>query len=82
VVTIPLNSYRPEASLIPFLVEISDLIALVSLPKWNTQSLYNQGKEQQVLRARLFRIQALYYNWAEVHPDKVDQLKLHISVSL
>lgn len=68
--------------MIPFSVEIPDLIASVSLPKWNTQSLYNQGKEQRVLRARLFCIQASYYNWAAIHPDKVDQLKLHISVSL
>ncbi|KAL4073990.1 hypothetical protein J3A83DRAFT_4507268, partial [Scleroderma citrinum] len=81
VVTIPANNYRPEASLLPFLIEISDLTTSISLPKWNTLSLYNQGKEQRVLHARSLRIQASYYIWAEVHPGKVDQFNLHISVN-
>ena len=67
--------------MIPFSAEISDLTASISLPKWNTQSLYSQGKEQHVLHTHLLRIQASYYNWTEAHPHKVDQLKLHVSVS-
>ncbi|KAI6157760.1 hypothetical protein BKA82DRAFT_130576 [Pisolithus tinctorius] len=78
VVTIPSNTYRPERSTIPLSVDVPNLAVSMSLPKWNTQSLYNLGKEQQVLHARTFRLVASYNSWSEVRSDHVDQIKLDI----
>ncbi|KAI6121684.1 hypothetical protein F5141DRAFT_529930 [Pisolithus sp. B1] len=81
VVTIPSNMYRPETSVIPFSIDVPDLAVSVSLPKWNTQSLYNHSKEQQVLHTRTFRLQASYDSWSEVRSDHIDQIKLDISLA-
>ncbi|KAI6040347.1 hypothetical protein EDC04DRAFT_2894324 [Pisolithus marmoratus] len=81
VVTIPSNTYRPETSTIPLSIDAPDLAVSMSLPKWNTQSLYNRGKEQQVLYTRTFRLLASYNSWSEVRFDHIDQIKLDIFLS-
>ncbi|KAF9227418.1 hypothetical protein BS17DRAFT_747957 [Gyrodon lividus] len=78
-VTMPSNAYRPEATTISFTAEVPDFFVSISLPKWNTQSLYNQGKEHRILHADTFRIDSTYHYWAEVHPDNLEQLKFGIS---
>ncbi|KAF9241526.1 hypothetical protein BU15DRAFT_87119 [Melanogaster broomeanus] len=78
IVTIPSNNYRPEATTISFSVDVPDLFVSISLPKWNTQSLYNHGKEHRILHAGTFRVDGTYHYWAEVHPENLEQLKLGI----
>lgn len=81
VATIPSNTYHPETSTIPFSIDVPDLAISVSLPRWNTQSLYNHSKEQQVFHSRTFRLQASYDSWSEVRSDHIDQIKLDISLA-
>ena len=78
--TIPSNVYLPEATTIPFTVDIPSASICMSLPKWNTQFLYNLGKEHRVLQAIKFRIDGTYHYWAEVHPNNIEQLKIAMSV--
>lgn len=80
ITTIPSNVYLPEATTISFAVDVPDLSVCMCLPKWNTQFLYNQGKEHHVLQAGKFRIDGTFHYWAEVHPDNIEQLKVAVSV--
>lgn len=81
-VTIPSNKYQPEATSIPFVIDVPDVTVYISLPRWNTQYLYNLGKEHRVIHAATFRVASSYYFWAEVQPDNIDQLKLTVEVCL
>lgn len=78
--TIPSNVYLPEATTISFAVDVPGVTVCMCLPKWNTQFLYNQGKEHPVLQASKFRIDGTYHYWAEVHPDNIEQLRIAILV--
>lgn len=77
---IPSNVYLPEATTISFTIDVPDLSVCMCLPKWNTQFLYNQGKEHHVLQVGKSSINGSYHYWAEAHPDNVEQLKVAISV--
>ncbi|KAG1858104.1 hypothetical protein F4604DRAFT_1684988 [Suillus subluteus] len=77
-VTLPSNKYRPEATSIPFVVNVPDVNVFLSLPRWNTQYLYNSGNEHRIIHAATFRITSSYYFWADVQPDNIDQLKLTV----
>lgn len=81
-VTIPSNKYQPEATSIPFVVDVPDVNVYMSLPRWNTQYLYNSGKEHRIIHAATFRITSSYYFWADVQADNIDQLKLTVEVCL
>ncbi|KAH7913899.1 hypothetical protein BJ138DRAFT_527505 [Hygrophoropsis aurantiaca] len=80
-VTIPSNKYRPDATTIPFTLNVSDVLISLSLPKWNTQFLYAPGHEHRVLHADSFRVNASYHYFADVHPEHIEQLKLDIKTS-
>ncbi|KAG1839020.1 hypothetical protein DFJ58DRAFT_813100 [Suillus subalutaceus] len=80
-VTLPSNKYRPEATSIPFVVNVPDVNVFLSLPRWNTQYLYNSGNEHRIIHAATFRITSSYYFWADVQPDNIDQLKLTVETS-
>ncbi|KAG0707320.1 hypothetical protein DFH29DRAFT_995117 [Suillus ampliporus] len=80
-VTLPSNKYRPEATSIPFSIDVPDVTVFLSLPRWNTQYLYNSGKEYRILHAATFRITSSYYYWGEVHAENIDQLKLTVETS-
>lgn len=81
-VSFPSNKYRPEATSIPFVVDVPDVNVFLSLPRWNTQCLYNSGKEHRIIHAATFRITSSYYFWADVQADNIDQLKLTVEVCL
>ena len=74
---IPSNTYRQEATSIPFFLEVSDLSFVLSLPRWNTRAS-NHGN--RLGNAGFFRMDASYLYFAEVHPEYVEQLKLDITV--
>jgi hypothetical protein len=81
-VTFPSNKYQPEATSIPFVIDIPDVTVSLSLPRWNTQYLYNSGEEHCVLHAATFRVASSYYFWAEVQAENIDQLKVTVEVRL
>jgi hypothetical protein len=76
---IPANTYRPEATLIPFFVEASNLSFALSLPRWNTHAS-NYGN--RIGRVGFFRIDASYRYYTEVHEEYIEQFKLDITVRL
>lgn len=78
--TIPSKVYLPEATTISFAVDVSELSVCMSLPKWNSHFIYNQGHEYHVLQAGKLRIDGTYHYWAEVHLDNIEQLKVAILV--
>ncbi|KAG1765509.1 hypothetical protein EV702DRAFT_1283104 [Suillus placidus] len=80
-VTFPSHKYRPEATSIPFVVDVPDVNVFLSLPRWNTQYLYNSGKEHRIIYAATFRVTSSYYFWADVQADNIDQLKLTVETS-
>ena len=80
ITTIPSNVYLPEATTISFAIDVPDLSVGMCLPKWNTQFLYNQGKEHHVLQVGKSSVNGSYHYWAEAHTDNVEQLKVAISV--
>ncbi|KAG2036116.1 hypothetical protein BDR03DRAFT_898980 [Suillus americanus] len=80
-VTFPSHKYRPEATSVPFVVDVPDVNVFLSLPRWNTQYLYNSGKEHRIIYAATFRVTSSYYFWADVQADNIDQLKLTVETS-
>jgi hypothetical protein len=76
---IPANTYRPEATEIPFFIEAPNLAFALSLPRWNTHAS-NYGN--RIGRVGFCRADASYRYYAEVHEEYIEQFKLEISVCL
>ena len=72
----PFVKYRPEASSVSFWLEVPDVYVDLSLPRWNTSSLYATPDRSQVGRIGMLNLHGSYRYYAEVKPDNVDQLKL------
>ncbi|KAG5639402.1 hypothetical protein H0H81_002934 [Sphagnurus paluster] len=72
------NKYRPENTIIPFLLEIPDASLSLSLPRWNTNAMHAPKDGNSLANVRLFRIEGSYEYYAEVREDYVEQLKLNI----
>ena len=75
----PFTKYRPEASTVSFWLEAPDLYVDLSLPRWNTCSLYSTPDRDQVGRIGMFNMSGSYRYFAEVKPDNADQLKLEFT---
>lgn len=74
---VPSNTYRPEATSIPFFLEALDLSFVLALPRWNTRASTHGNRLGSV---GFFRMDASYLYFAEVHPEYVEQFKLDITV--
>ena len=74
--------YRPETTTVSFCIESPDVQVRLTLPRWNTRSLYSAPHRNTVIgRIGLLRLDASYSYFAEVHPENIDQLKLSFMVS-
>lgn len=81
-VVIPFAKYRPESSTVSFFVEGEDIGVSMTLPKWNTRSLYvKPERSNDICRVGQLRLDASYCYFDEVHPENIDQLKLMFTVS-
>ena len=80
-VSIPFTKYRPSSTPVSFSVEAPDLSMSLTLPRWNTRSLYSRAhRNSDIGRIGLFRLDATYCYHADVHPENVDQLTLEFTV--
>ncbi|KAI0342100.1 hypothetical protein BDW22DRAFT_1358216 [Trametopsis cervina] len=76
-VSIPLTKYRPDCTMVSFTTEAPDVMVSLTLPKWNTRSLYAQPhRSSSIGRIGRFQLDASYCYFGEVHPENIDQLKL------
>jgi hypothetical protein len=81
-VTIPLTKYRPQSTTVSFNTEIPDVGVSLTLPKWNTHSLFGKPHMSSELgRIGLFNIDASYCYFNDVHWANIDQLKMMFTVS-
>ncbi|EMD37359.1 hypothetical protein CERSUDRAFT_114033 [Gelatoporia subvermispora B] len=78
-VRLPFTKYRPEATTLAFLLEVPDVGVFLSLPRWNTYSLWPVPDRTQLGTVGLLRIDASYRSFADVRPENVDRLKLEIN---
>ena len=81
--TIPLHKYRPECVTVSFDIDAPDIGVSLTLPKWNTHSLFGKPHRSSELgRIGEFHVGMSYCYFSDVHPENVDQLKLMFTVSL
>ncbi|KAH9935463.1 uncharacterized protein B0H18DRAFT_1114206 [Fomitopsis serialis] len=76
VVQIPLVWYRPETTTVSFRLEIPDASVRLTLPRWNTYSLYPSPDRTNVGRIGFLTLDGSYRYHADVREYNVDQLKL------
>ena len=80
-VSIPFVKYRPSSTNVSFRVEGPNVALSLTLPKWNTRSLYSRPhRNTDIGRIGFLRLDASYSYHAEVHPENVDQLCLEFTV--
>ena len=81
-VSIPFTKYRPASTNVSFRIEGPDLSVGLTLPKWNTRSLYSRPHwYSEVGNIGLLHVDVSYCYHTEVHLENVDQLRVDISVS-
>lgn len=81
-VSVPMMKYRPETTMVSFWIESPDVQVRLTLPRWNTRSLYSAPhRNTDIGRIGLLRLDASYSYFAEVYPENIDQLKLSFMVS-
>ncbi|KAF9012385.1 hypothetical protein BDQ17DRAFT_1496756 [Cyathus striatus] len=75
-VNIPLNSFRPESTIVNFIFEAPDISADFSLPRWSTHALHAPKLGYKLLHAKFFEISGSYRYYTEVRDELMEQLKL------
>ncbi|KAJ7096249.1 hypothetical protein C8R44DRAFT_371827 [Mycena epipterygia] len=80
VTEIPSDTFRPEATTIPFSIEIPDVTLNLSLPRWNTWALHAPRDGSSLAKVRILRADGFYRYFSEVRDDHVEQLKLTLTV--
>lgn len=80
VTEIPSDTFRPEATTIPFSIEIPDVALSLSLPRWNTWALHAPRDGSSLAKVRVLRAEGFYRYFSEVRDDHVEQLKLTLTV--
>ncbi|KAJ7084454.1 hypothetical protein B0H15DRAFT_940059 [Mycena belliarum] len=80
VTEIPSDTFLPDSTTIPFSIEVPDVALNLSLPRWNTWALHAPQDGSSLAKIRLFRIEGFYRYFSEVRDDRVEQLKLTLTV--
>ncbi|KAL4251310.1 hypothetical protein ABKN59_005668 [Abortiporus biennis] len=80
-VIIPLNKYRPASTEVSFWIDAPDISVSLTLPRWNTHSLYPTPHRSDIGRIGRLELDASYRYFAEVHSEHIDQLRLNFSAS-
>src|SRR5882724_6759288 len=72
--------FRPEYTSIPFWVKIPGVNFSLTLPRWNTHSLYATSRTTDFGRLGFLRMNASFSYYSDTRPEHIDQLKLDIFV--
>lgn len=75
------NVFRPESTAVPISTVVPDVVASISLPRWNTHALYLPPEGLTVFRANHMGVDASYEYFSSVHEDHLDQLRISLDVS-
>ncbi|KAH9930383.1 hypothetical protein B0H21DRAFT_878964 [Amylocystis lapponica] len=75
-VRIPFVKYRPEATTISFWIEAPDVAVNLTLPRWNTYTLFATPDRSNIGTIGILRLDAAYHYYAEVREDNLDHLKM------
>ncbi|CAK5265757.1 unnamed protein product [Mycena citricolor] len=78
-VQIPSDRFRPEATTIPFSIELPEIQLHLTLPRWNTFAEHAPKEGNSLARATVLRLDGSYRYFADTHPDHVEQFKLSIT---
>ncbi|KAH8080285.1 hypothetical protein BXZ70DRAFT_901408 [Cristinia sonorae] len=78
-VKIPLNQFRPMATTISFWVDVPAIEVQLTLPRWNSHSLFPSPHRNHIGRIGHLSLEASYRYFAEVHPENIDNLKLRFT---
>ena len=82
IIQIPFAKYRPASTTVSFCVTMPDVAVGLTLPRWNTRSLYSHPhRSSDIGTIGFFKLDASYCYYAEVFSENVDQLRLQITVS-
>lgn len=81
-ISIPFTKYRPASTNVSFRIEGPDVAVGLTLPKWNTRSLYSRPHwYSDVGHIGLLHVDVSYCYHGDVHVENVDQLRVDITVS-
>ncbi|KAF8577934.1 hypothetical protein K439DRAFT_1363574, partial [Ramaria rubella] len=70
--------FRPQHNMIPFWIEAPNMDLSLTLPKWNTHSMFASSRTTDFGRVGLIRVDASFLYFSETLPEYIDQLKLDI----
>ncbi|KAI0074167.1 hypothetical protein K474DRAFT_1774197 [Panus rudis PR-1116 ss-1] len=73
---IPLTKFRPDSTAVAFDIDASSLQVRLSLPKWNTHSLFSIPHQNDLGRIGHLHLDGSYRYYADVLPENIDQLRL------
>ncbi|KAK7692730.1 hypothetical protein QCA50_004363 [Cerrena zonata] len=79
-IRIPLTKFRPVSTAVSFTIDAPDVGVRLSLPRWNTHSIYPIPHRTEIGRIGNFHLDASYRYFAEVHSEDIDQLILNFTL--
>ncbi len=80
-VAVSTTQYRPELSVIPFSVHITDARVELCVPKWDTHRSFGTGEALEVGKIGEVTASGTYRYYSVPKPDHQEDLTLHLEVS-
>jgi hypothetical protein len=77
-VAVATTQYRPEFSVVPFTVDLSDVKVKINLPKWDTHRTFGSGEALEVGKIGYLTAKGSYRYYATPKPDHQEELVLHL----
>jgi hypothetical protein len=77
---IPSTVFRPQYTTIPFWVEGPGVTFSLTLPRWNTHSLFATSRIIDFGRLGFLQVDASFLYYSDTRPEHIDRLKLDIFV--
>lgn len=80
-VEMPFTVFRPQYTKIPFWIEVPGVKLSLTLPKWNTHSVFASSRTTDFGSFGFLRVDSSFMYYSKTLPEYIDQLKLDIIVS-
>ena len=80
-VAVAATQYRPEFSVIPFSVQLTDTRVELSIPKWDTHRAFGIGDSIEIGKIGDLTATGTYRYYSVPRPDHQEVLTLHLEVS-
>lgn len=81
-VEMPFAVFRPQCTRIPFCIEVPGVKLSLTLPKWNTHSIFASSRTTDFCSLRFLRVDSSFMYYSKTLPGHIDQLRLDIIVSV